>query len=86
MTPKSYAGRSGKNWAAIRKRVLETSDICALCGKPGADTVDHIIPRSIAPELAEDITNCRPAHRSCNSSRGTGLPKHHKHMPRSRQW
>jgi 5-methylcytosine-specific restriction endonuclease McrA len=43
---------------------------CHLCGLPGADTVDHIIPTSVAPSLRWEIHNGRPAHRSCNSIRG----------------
>jgi len=41
---------------------------CWLCGGAGADTVDHIIPRSRGGELW-DLDNCRPAHRDCNLSR-----------------
>jgi len=63
-------GRSGYKWRQLREIVLSTSDVCHLCGKNGATTVDHIIPLSIAPELAHDLANLRPAHLRCNSSRG----------------
>jgi 5-methylcytosine-specific restriction endonuclease McrA len=43
---------------------------CHLCGRPGADTVDHIVPTSVAPARRWDVDNGRPAHRSCNSARG----------------
>ena len=69
----------------MRQRILEMSDICWLCGQPGADTVDHIVPLSIDPTLGEDPTNLLPAHRSCNSRRGARLPDP-KTLNSSRVW
>jgi len=43
---------------------------CHLCGRPGADTVDHLVPTSVAPALRWEVDNGRPAHRACNSERG----------------
>jgi hypothetical protein len=44
--------------------------ICYLCGKPGADSKDHVPPKGLLPESQygkyQRITI--PAHRSCNSS------------------
>ena len=71
-------GRAGRPWRRVRARVLRASDICWLCGLPGADTVDHVIPIAhLAPNdpLLRDIANLRPAHRGCNSRRGTGIPR-----------
>lgn len=34
-------------------------------------SVDHIIPRSVAPELASDLSNLRLTHWSCNRNRST---------------
>lgn len=55
---------------------------CQLCGDPVdatlpplhrfAATLDHIVPRSAAPEPDHSPENLRLAHRSCNSRRGTG--------------
>jgi 5-methylcytosine-specific restriction endonuclease McrA len=48
---------------------------CHLCGGPGADTTDHLVPTSKDPSLRWDIDNARPAHHSCNSGRGdSALP------------
>jgi 5-methylcytosine-specific restriction endonuclease McrA len=51
---------------------------CSLCGNPithlGHDrwslTFDHIV--SVADGGSNDLANLRPAHKSCNSSRGRG--------------
>lgn len=44
--------------------------ICYLCGKPGADSKDHVPPKGLLPESAygkyQRITV--PAHRECNSA------------------
>jgi 5-methylcytosine-specific restriction endonuclease McrA len=47
----------------------EFGTTCHLCGLPGANTVDHIRPQSTHPELRWELSNGRPAHRSCNSAR-----------------
>jgi len=80
-----YTGRSTRAFRKMRIRILEMSDICWLCGQPGADTVDHIIPLSIDPSRGEDPTNRLPAHRSCNSSRGAKMPEA-KTLNASRIW
>lgn len=81
-----YIGRSTRAWKRLRLRVLEQSDICWLCGQPGADTVDHIIPLSVAPHLGESPDNVAAAHRSCNSSRGARMPTGARPLPTSRAW
>ena len=43
-------------------------NVCHLCGRPGATTSDHIIPRSLGGD--DSIDNLRPAHMRCNSARG----------------
>jgi 5-methylcytosine-specific restriction endonuclease McrA len=80
-----YHGRTTRSFKRLRARLLEESDICWLCGQAGADTADHVIPLSLAPHLAEEADNLRPAHRGCNSSRGArlGLPRA---LPSSRSW
>lgn len=41
---------------------------CHLCGMPGADSADHLTPRSLGG--SDQIENLRPAHKLCNSQRG----------------
>ena len=79
-------GRTTESWKRLRARVLSESDICWLCGQPGSDTLDHIVPLSIAPHLGESPDNVAPAHRSCNSSRGARLPQSARPLPVSRDW
>ncbi|WP_280429848.1 HNH endonuclease [Nocardia brasiliensis] len=60
---------SGRRAAALRAATLaEYGTICHLCGRPGATTADHVIPRSKGGP--DSLDNLRPAHYSCNSSRG----------------
>lgn len=42
---------------------------CHLCGLPGANTADHLIPVSRWPEGRWVMSNVRPAHHECNSER-----------------
>lgn len=60
----------GPKWQRIRAQVLAASNVCHLCGKPGATEVDHVVPASVAPWLRFDPSNLRPAHPSCNRRRG----------------
>lgn len=78
------SGRVGARWRRICAIVLATSDLCGICGHSGSGDVDHIIPRSERPDLAEDLDNLQPAHgvnsrcyvcspkegRNCNGEKG----------------
>ena len=91
MAPRS-PGRTGHRWREVRKRVLDESDVCGICGHEGADAVDHIVPLSKGGDpLNPD--NLRPAHGiagcptcgiKCNSARGAGRDVTPMHT--SRQW
>ena len=51
-------GRLPKDWPATRARILRRDRrICWICGGPGADAVDHVIP---GDDHAE--TNLRAVH------------------------
>lgn len=76
-------GRDHRAYRRVRLRVLAESDVCWLCGHTGADTVDHLVPLAYGGPLL-DPHNLRPAHRSCNSSRGTGAAV--VNAPTSRRW
>jgi 5-methylcytosine-specific restriction endonuclease McrA len=85
-SPSKYHGRSTRSFGRLRERVLSQSNICWLCGQPGADTIDHIVPLSVAPHLGEDEGNLLPAHRTCNSSKGARMAHHARSMPSSQSW
>ena len=85
---------SGSRWAKVRRRVLRTESVCAECGQlvdkslpwldPGAPQVDHVTPVALGGDPFAR-SNLRLTHRSCNRSKGTGLPKLVR-TPTSRDW
>jgi len=68
-----FTRSDGYNGSAVRRYRAAVfaayGTTCHLCGRGGADTADHVIPRSVRPDLAFDVANGRPAHKSCNSAR-----------------
>lgn len=58
---------------------------CALCGQPGADSVDHIKSQRDRPDLVWDPGNWQPAHTDCNTRKGAA-PQQYTLGPQSRQW
>lgn len=74
---KSY-GKWAKRWAKTRSQwfIENPADnyTCYLCGKylnPEETTLDHVIPRSRAPELRYVMSNLRPCCMTCNSIKGS---------------
>lgn len=67
--PPTPGGSLGsRSWRRLRAATLATYGTrCHLCGRDGADTADHLIPRSMGG--TNDLDNLRPAHLSCNASR-----------------
>ncbi len=71
--------RNPQQYRVNRRRILDDctpATPCGICGEPlGRNrrqwTVDHIVARSL--DGSHDLENLRPAHRSCNSSRGRGV-------------
>ena len=61
-------------WKALRRRILDADDTCHICHRPGADTVDHLIPLAAGGD-AHDLDNLAPAHRACNSRKHTKTPR-----------
>lgn len=55
--------------ASMKNKVFARfGHVCYLCGKPGANTVDHVIP--FIKGGTNDIENLRPAHEDCNEKKG----------------
>ena len=58
-----------RDYRKKRARILRQSDVCWICGQPGADSVDHVIP--IAKGGTNDPGNLKPAHLfPCNRAKG----------------
>jgi 5-methylcytosine-specific restriction protein A len=56
----------GWAWTRLRGQALERDGrMCVMCGSPATE-VDHIIPRSVAPELAGELDNLRSVCKSCH--------------------
>ncbi|MFJ8913417.1 HNH endonuclease signature motif containing protein [Amycolatopsis sp. NPDC102389] len=92
----SMASANGRPWrrvtAQLRELAAASGAACGLCGHridldlPAEHkmsfTADHIVPRSKGGQ--DTLDNARPAHRTCNSSRGNRA--HEAPMPTSRRW
>jgi 5-methylcytosine-specific restriction endonuclease McrA len=76
----SNDGLRTSEWRRVRAEVLAASDFCYLCGFPGADSVDHLIPRSKGG--TNDRSNLAPAHVACNARKGDRLASSYYRDPR----
>lgn len=81
------AGRRGHRWQRVlRPAVLaQAGGICAICrqracptcgalacgGRTPPGQVDHVVPVTARPDLAEHLGNLRAAHGHCNRQRST---------------
>lgn len=57
------SGRDGATWKKLCAMTYDAKgDVCGICGHPGSSDTDHIIPKSLRPDLAEELSNLQPAH------------------------
>ncbi|MGV0868463.1 HNH endonuclease [Corynebacterium kalidii] len=62
------SGWGGRRVTEMRRRVFGAMGrVCHLCGLPGADTIDHLVPRAAGGD--DSLDNLRPAHGDCNALR-----------------
>lgn len=76
-----YLGKVASDWQFTRKQWLGSHEpdhagfyICGLCGRHvhvSEVVLDHIMPRSKAPELEFELSNLQPAHQLCNGLKGS---------------
>lgn len=81
-------------WKRLRQRVIDSQDICHICGKDVdkslkypdrfSPTVDHIIP--VVDGGTNEITNLMLAHYSCNSARQNKNIDDVRYTPYSFNW
>lgn len=71
-----------RTWRRLRTQILAANNICAYCGQPDANTVDHIIPVSLGGAV-HDPANLQPMHGHCNSQKGN---RTNRRNPTSRNW
>lgn len=62
-----WGGRKAQQY--VRLTLAEYGTVCVLCGLPGSNSADHIIPRSKGGAVY-DLRNLAPSHRKCNYARG----------------
>jgi 5-methylcytosine-specific restriction endonuclease McrA len=69
------AQRFGPGWQRISREVIQRdSGICHICGRPGADTADHLQPRNgQRQDRPADKAELAAAHRACNSAKGARM-------------
>ena len=56
----------------VRRTLAAKGRVCWLCGRTGATSVDHVVPRSLGGTDADD--NLIPSHLPCNAARGNRAP------------
>lgn len=71
MSSKKGDPRLTRDYKAFRIKVLARDQWqCHYCHQP-ADTLDHVVPVSQAPELALSYENAVACCKSCNSAKGS---------------
>lgn len=74
-------GKVAAEWIRVRRQWVKNNPpdytgywYCYLCGKAVDKydlNVDHVIPRSRAPQLRFDLNNLRPSCYICNNKKGS---------------
>lgn len=62
-----WGGRKAQQYVKLTLATYGT--VCWLCGLPGSNSADHVIPRSKGGAVY-DLANLGPSHRKCNYARG----------------
>lgn len=60
-------------WRKLSTQARRASPFCIDCGAVDDLTADHIIPKSVAPELVHAIENVAVRCRTCNTRKGSEI-------------
>ena len=81
--PRWEGRRRGTALQAIRKHGARNNLPCCICKQPidytlkypdpNSVSVQHVIPRSVRPELTWEPSNWAPAHLTCNKAEGANM-------------
>lgn len=73
------------DWVRIRRRILRRDrGVCYICGKPGADAVDHIVPA--VDGGGDDEANLAAVHsRPCHAAKTAREANRHNPLAVSRK-
>lgn len=73
--PKDEWNSNSYRRSQLRKKILPKGGkvLCWICREPGADQLDHKLPRSKYPELTWDESNIAPAHAECNNAKSDSM-------------
>lgn len=86
LSPLFYAGRK---WRTCRyATLLQQGNWCRCCGArpPNAELhIDHIVPRSIDPSKAWDLSNLQVLCKECNIGKGNGDTRDWRGIVRANQ-
>lgn len=50
-----------KDWPRLRRAAMRKSELCHVCRLPGADEVDHVVPRAAGG--THELSNLSPIHK-----------------------
>lgn len=67
--PPGHVHRNDARWKNLSKKIRRASPFCEWCGAVDGLQADHIIPQSVAPELAYAEPNIRVLCATCNNRR-----------------
>src|SRR4051794_8863016 len=65
---------NGRRVTELKRYILARDNgICGLCGEPGADTIGHLEPYALRPDLAWDLGNMQAQHGRKRTRRQDGF-------------
>lgn len=77
--------RSGSAQQKRARYVMRRDDsICHLCGLPGSEEIDHVVP--LAEGGSDELDNLAPAHKRCHAKKSSAEAQRGRERKRARKW